>query len=79
MYITEIVSNVAVGIMNVQAITRDNHYEITQEQFDSWYRPCYAEMTENGVVFGDIVPWDKVPDTSVIVEENPEPIIEEPT
>lgn len=73
-YLAHIVSDI---VMSVEAFygenIPDNHYEITEEQFVSYELPCHAELTEDGVVFGDIVPWDEVPDTSEVVEGEPEP------
>lgn len=75
MYLAHIVSGVAVALA-VGPEADPNYFEITAEQFNTVELPCRAEVTEDGVVFGDVVPWTEVPDVGVPGEGELGPIPE---
>lgn len=74
MFFVDIIDGVAFRMYASDKSWSDDSHEITEEQFNSCTLPCHAEVTEDGVVFGDVVPLEEVPDTGVVVEpEVPDP------
>ena len=73
MFFVDIIDGVAFRMYASDKSWSDDSHEITEEQFNSCTLPCHAEATEDGVVFGDIVPWGEVPDTSEVIEYEPIP------
>ena len=72
-YFVKIISGVAMQVYRSDEAWADNDYEITEEQFASYALPCRAEVTEDGAIFGDIVPWEEAPDVGEVGEYVPEP------
>ena len=73
-YFIKIVSDVAIGVYRNDEKWSDNDHEITEEQFTEWAFPCRVEVTDDGVMLGDMVPWEELPDMSEPGAPNPEPI-----
>ena len=73
MYLVKIIDGVAVLLIRSDT-PRDNEgfVQISEEQFNNCTLPCRTEVTEDGVVFGDIVGFDRVP-VSEACELTPEP------
>lgn len=78
-YFVKIVSNIAVQIYRTDKKWSESDHELTEEQIVNLTLPCHAEVTSDGVVFGDVVPWSDVPNMGVPVEGNAdEPVEPEP-
>lgn len=71
MYFVEIVNGVAINAVKAGAASSGCYSQITEEQFVEFNEPRYAEVVANGVIFGSIVPWDKVPETDAVIESEP--------
>lgn len=76
-YFVKIISDVVIQIYRSNIKLSEADYEITEEQFNTINLPCRVIISDNSIEFGDIVPWDKVPDVSEHFASIPTPTTEE--